>query len=317
VAHVAAANALPFVSLGNGVGFEMPSPTDPAVKQQVQASLRSVSPDYFRALGLRLVAGRLLADSDSATTSPVVVVNRSFARRYLGEVPLGMRVPLRFERDRSQVQVVGVVDDMHQSSVTDPSAPELFVSYRQVPTWMVRGALIFVARTGDDPLAHVATLRAAVREQDAAVVLDDVMTMEERVRSSLAKPRLYAVLLTMLALAAAAIAGVGLFGVLSYAVAQRSREIGLRTALGAQQRDIVSLVLTQSAAVASAGVIVGLALSFALTKYLATFLYGVSTHDAISYAVVAVALMIVAGIASVVPARRAARVDPLTALRAD
>lgn len=315
VAHVAAGNALPFVSLGSGVGFEMPSPTDPAVKQQVQATLRSVSPDYFRALGLRLVAGRLLADSDSAATSPVVVVNRSFARRYLGEAPLGMRVPLRFERGRSQVEVVGVVDDMHQSSVADPSAPELFVSYRQVPAWMVRGALIFVARTVDDPLAHVATLRAAVRELDPAVVLDDVMTMDQRVRSSLARPRLYAVLLTMLALAAAAIAGVGLFGVLSYAVAQRAREIGVRTALGATPGRIVRLVLRQVVAIAATGTAIGFAVALVATRSLATFLYGVGEHDAVSFVAVAVLLAIVSAAAAVVPARRAARVDPLTALR--
>src|SRR5262249_47326610 len=192
-----------------------------------------------------------------------------------------------------------------------------FASYRQIPNWLVRWSIIFIIRTADDPLAHVPALRTAVHEQDATVALDSIMTMDERLATSLAKPRLYAALLAGLAVAALAIAGVGLFGVLSYAVAQRSREIGVRTALGAQTRDIVGLVLKQAIAIALVGVVVGLWAAAVLTKYLSTFLYGVGRYDALSFAVVAIAVTAVAAIACVVPARRAANVDPLLVLRAD
>jgi putative ABC transport system permease protein len=315
VVHVAAANTLPFLTIGNMTAFSMPSPTDPAIKQQVSALTRLVGPEYFQTLRLRLRQGRLLTDADTLTTRPVIVVNRTFADRYLGPAPLGARVPMTFGDGRPDCDVVGIVDDMRQASVTDGRTAEMFVSYRQLPNRLVNGSLILVVRTADDPAAHVSMLRAAVREQDSTVVADSIMTLEERVMTSLAKPRLYAVLLTGFAMAALAIAGVGLFGVLSYGVAQRSREIGVRTALGAQPRDIVVLVLKHAAAVAIAGVAIGLWASFALTKYVAAFLYGVTAHDAVSFVVVAGLLIVVAAIACVVPARRAARIDPMIVLR--
>jgi putative ABC transport system permease protein len=143
------------------------------------------------------------------------------------------------------------------------------------------------------------------------------MTMEERVASSLAKPRLYAVLLVAFAAAALMITAVGLFGLLSYLVAQRSREIGIRTALGAQVRDIIALVLKQAMAIGIAGLTVGLWSAYALTRYLSSFLYGVDRGDSVSYAAVAVAVGFVVVVACLVPAQRAARIDPLVALRAE
>ena len=303
------------VSGGGNFGFKMPSPANASVMLQVQTLTRAVSPDYFQALRLRLVAGRLLSDADTATTRPVIVVNRSFAQRYLGASPLGTRVPLPFGEGRPDCDVVGVVDDMRQADVGDPPAPEVFASYRQMPTRLVNAPLVFVLRTDDDPASHAAVLRAAVREQDPAVAVDSIATLDERVMTSLAKPRLYTTLLTGFAIAALAIAGVGLFGVLSYSVAQRSREIGIRTALGAQRWDVIALVLRQALAVAIAGVALGLFASFALSAYLASFVYGVTTHDAASFAAVAVVVVIVAAVACVVPARRAAGVDPVVALK--
>jgi putative ABC transport system permease protein len=211
----------------------------------------------------------------------------------------------------------GVVDDVRQTSVTEPAAADLFIAYRQFPDRWTRGSIIFVVRTTDDPLTHVEALRTAIREQDPTVALDSITTMEERVVSSLAKPRLYAVLLVAFAVAALAIAAVGLFGLLSYLVAQRSREIGIRAALGAQMRDIVGLVLKQGTMITIPGIASGLWLAYALTRYLSSFPYGVDPGDVGSYVTVALAVGVVAAIASVVPARRAARIDPLVALRAE
>jgi len=315
VVHAAAGNALPFMSAGGTFGFKMPSPTNPSVTLQAQTLTRVVSPGYFQAMRLRLAAGRLLADADTLTTRPVIVVNRSFAQRYLGSSPLGTRVPLTFGEGRPDCDVVGIVDDMRQGDVTDPPAPEAFASYRQMPTRLLNAALFFVVRTGDDPTPHAAALRTAVREVDESVAVDSIVTLDERVMTSLAKPRLYAALLTGFAIAALAIAGVGLFGVLSYSVAQRSREIGVRTALGAQRGDVIALVLRQAMAVALVGVAAGLFASFALSAYLAAFLYGVAAHDPAIFVACAVGVVIVAACACVVPARRAAAVDPVVALK--
>jgi putative ABC transport system permease protein len=315
IVAVAAGNALPFVSMGGVAAFQMPSPADPGIKMAVQATSHVVGPGYMKAMGLHLASGRWLAENDGLSTRPVVVVNQSFAKRYLGDRPLGMRVPVSFGEGRPDADVVGVVGDMRQADVTDALMPELFVSYRQMPARLTTFQALFVVRTTDDPMRHVTALRSAVREQDPAVPIDSIMTMQERVATSLAKPRLYAVLLAGFAAAALAIAAVGVFGVLSYSVAQRRREIGIRTALGAQLHDIVTLVLRHALITAFAGVGAGLWSAYALTKYVSSFLYGVSAMDGLTYSVVPVVVAAVAAIACVVPARRAARIDPLIALR--
>lgn len=315
VTHAAAGNALPLLSLGGSFAFTMPSPRDPAVRQSVQTITRVVSPDYFRTLRLRIVQGRALGDADTPTSRAVIVVNRSFARQYLGTTPIGSRVPLSFGEGKPDCDVVGVVDDMRQADVTEPPTPELFASYRQMPARLTNAPLILAVRTIGDPAAAIPMLRAAVREQDRLLAVDSIMTLDERVTTSLSRPRTYAALLGGFAFGALAIAGVGLFGMLSYGVAQRSREIGVRTALGAQPRDIVALVLRQGIMMAGAGLAVGLAAAGIAVKVLSTFLYGVTTHDVVSFTGVPIVLGIVTAVACVVPARRAARVDPLAMLR--
>ena len=315
VTTAAIGNALPFVSLGGNFAFHMTSPRDPSIKLEVQTITRVVSPDYFAALRLRVVEGRALADVDTAASRPVIVVNRSFAKRYLGDTHLGARVPLPFGEGRPDCDVVGVVDDMRQGDVTDAETAEVFMSYRQIPNRLVNASLFIVLRAAGDPVAQVPMVRGAVRELDPSLAMDSTMTMEDRVMTSLARPRTYAVLLFAFGAFALLIAGVGLFGVLSFSVAQRSREIGVRTALGAQPRDIVTLVLRQGLAIAAGGLAVGLSLAYALGGYVGSFLYGVTRYDAVSFAVVAVTLAMVSIVACVVPARRAAQVDPLTVLK--
>jgi len=315
VLHAAAGNALPFLSLGTALGTELPSPSDPAVKVQVHANVRMVSPDYFAAMRVPLLQGRLLTMSDG-DASPAIAVSRSFAQQYLGPEPVGKHVPIGFTKDlRTDWQVVGVVGNTRQNAVTEPQTPEVFVSYRQVAAAWLRSSIFFVIRTAGDPAAQIPALRTAVREQDPTVALDSIMTMEERVATSLTKPRLYALLLGVFAFAATTIAGVGLFGMLSYSVAQRTREIGIRTALGAQTLDVVTLVFKHALAIAAGGIVAGLWLAHVFTRALSSFLYGVSASDILSYAVVAALVVLAACVACVIPARRAARIDPLVALK--
>jgi putative ABC transport system permease protein len=315
VTDAAIGTGLPFLSGGGTTGFEMPSPRDPAIKMPVQTFTRIVSPGYFSALRLRLVAGRTLAETDTAASRPVIVVNRSFARKYLGDSPVGTRVPMQFGQGKPDCDVVGVVDDMRQGDVTDAEAAEIFASYQQMPERLVNASLIVVMRTAGEPIAAVPSFRSVVRDLDSSLAIDSVMTMEDRVMTSLARPRTYAVLLSAFSVFALLIAGVGLFGVLSYSVAQRAREIGVRTALGAQPFDIVVLVMRQGLAIAVAGLTVGLWLAYALGGYVGSFLYGVTRYDAWSFAIVTATLTIVSAVACAVPARRAAQVDPLTVLK--
>jgi putative ABC transport system permease protein len=324
VTHAAYSTALPFVSNGGFAAFNMRSPRNPDVEIDVQATQRIVSPGYFSAMRLRLRAGRTLSDLDTPTTSPVVVVNRSFARQYLGDQPVGEHIPqhgtragIRFYDEHAGWEVVGVVDDMRQDSVDAPLQPEIFASFKQIaPNGMRNFDPILVVRTAADPTAYVSVLRGLVHEQAPALVLDSVMTMEDRVMTSLARPRLYAVVLVGVGAFALLIAGVGVFGVLSFSVAQRTREIGVRSALGAQRHDIVALVLRQALWIVGAGVAIGVAVALAGVRLLSTFLYGISPHDALTFVAVPIVVVAVAGVACLVPASRAAKVDPLAALRA-
>jgi putative ABC transport system permease protein len=323
VTDVALGNALPFTTVGAYRGANLALPRDPARKVEVQLMQRSVTPEYFRAMGLRLLQGRALAPSDTATAPPVMVVNRTFAARYLGDHPLGQRLAL-MNNSKVPWEVVGVVDDMRQGSngntpasafggVLDPPLGEAFFPLTQWP-YPIQD-LIVVMRTTTEPAALANAARALVREADSSLVIDSTMTMEERVAGSLSGPRTYTVFLVGFALCALAIAGVGLFGVLSYTTAQRTREIGLRTALGAQRRDVLTLVSRQAIGMTLGGLAGGLIAAFFLSRTLTTLLYGVSTRDAISFAIVPLALLLVSVIACAAPAWRATSINPIDALR--
>jgi putative ABC transport system permease protein len=279
----------------------------------VQTGARQVSAGYFKVLGQRIVEGREFTVEDTATSRRVVIVNREFARKYLEGRALDWTLPGAGDHPEEPL-IVGVADDTVRRSVTDAPQPEIYHPVTQSP--IDASTVNVLVRTGSDPRAVVPSLRSIVRETAPGAPLDSIQTMEDLVSGSLSRPRLYAVLLGTFAAFALAIAGVGLFGVLSYTVAQRAREIGVRTALGAQVRDIVGLVVGQSMAIAGAGLALGLVASVWLTSALQKFLYGVTAHDPVSFIVVAGVLFGVAVLASVVPARRAAKVDPVKVLRA-
>jgi putative ABC transport system permease protein len=310
VTRVAYATVMPFTSGETLSSFPLKKLDGGSI--QVQSGVRFVSPGYFAALGQRVLEGREFNAQDTRTGPPVVIANREFSRKYLEGRALGWTTPGRaHEAARS---IVGVVEDAARRSVTDTPQPELYFPAAQQE--ILYTDINLIVRTTSEPRSMVASLRSIVDEAAPAAPLESIMTMEDRLASSLSKPRLYAVLLGTFAMFALAIAGVGLFGVLSYSVAQRSREIGVRTALGAQVRDIIGLVVGQSMAIAGAGLVVGLVASFWITRALQGFLYGVTPHDIVSFAVVAAILTVVSAVASIVPARRAATVDPAKVLRA-
>jgi putative ABC transport system permease protein len=330
VSEAAFGNALPLVSAGGMSGLTVPSPRDPAVTLQIQTLHRTVSPGYFDAMGLRLVAGRGLTAGDIEGSTPALVVNRSFATQYLGENPVGQRLNLRGQAagsagmsQRSGWEVVGVVEDMKQGGLdragivvptADTDQPEMFSSYRQLGPSLIESAFLIVRTTGD-PSPLVPTLRALIRERAPSLVLDSVMTMEDRLMASLAKPRTYAFVLSSFALFALAISGAGLFGVLSYGVAQRTREIGVRSALGARTSDVVALVLRQAVLMTIAGLFIGVAVAAFLATSLSRVLYGISPYDVTSFVAGPILVAFVAVVACVVPARRALAIDPLRAMR--
>jgi predicted permease len=284
--------------------------------QPIQTGIRHVSAGYFAALGQRVVEGRAFADSDAGSGATVVIVNREFSRRFLDGRALGWTVPdddNQPGRPEIHRRIIGVVDDTVRQSVTDTPEPEIFLL---AGSQALQGDQVsLVVRTAADPHALIRSVRGAAQAAAPAAVVEGVMTMEDKVATTLSRPRLYAVLLTTFGVFALTIAGVGLFGVLSYTVALRAREIGVRTALGARALDIVGLVLKQSMGIALTGVSVGVLVSMWLTRALQGLLFGVTSHDLVTFVGVTALLLVVTAIATITPARRAATLDPIKALR--
>jgi predicted permease len=281
----------------------------------IRALQRIVSPDYFAALGIRPLEGRVFTGSDTLTSGSVMVVNRAFAAQYFGSDTVGTRIPVRFNADRPGATIVGIVDNVRYGSVTDNAEPEYYISTAQMSGGMPYEEPYLVVRTRDDPARFVPDLRGIVKDEDPLMVLESVSTMEDRVSASIARPRLYTLLLCAFAGFALAIAGVGLFGTLSYIVAHRSKELAVRSALGATPADVAGLVLAQALLVIGCGAAAGVAAAAFLVRLLSTLLYGIGAHDAFTFVLVPVGIALAAALACAVPARRAARIDPLRLLK--
>jgi putative ABC transport system permease protein len=322
ITHAAVSTGLPLASAGGFSVFTFPSALRGGAIVDVETYRRVVTPQYFDALGIRLRAGRALTDADTANAPRAVVVNRTFVTKYLDNIPIeraiGMSLgtgAVRSTTGKVEAFIVGVVDDMKQDRPDEPAQAEIYVSFAQLPGINHGGQAYVVARTIDDPLTYVEALRTALREEDPTIALDAVMTMDQRVGNSLSRPRMYAVLFAGFAAFALVIAGAGLFGVLSHSVSQRSRELAVRTALGASRGAVIGVALKQMSVAMLAGVMVGLAASAALSSNLAPFIYGVSTRDVLSFGVAPVVLLMAGAIACIVPARRVALTDPIQVLR--
>jgi predicted permease len=284
------------------------------------ASYRAVSPSYFRTLGIPLRAGRPPADSDTAEAPPVVVVNEVMAARsWPGESPLGRRIAWIPEADPAQGAarwhtVVGVVGDVRSEGLHVPEGPAAYVPFPQRQLGFVRSAS-FVVRTVGDPAAAVAALRGAIRRVDPEQPVFNVGPVDAVVARSVAGRRFVTVLLEVFAGLAFALAVIGIYGLLSYTVGQRTREIGIRMALGAPRRRVFGLVVGDGLGLALAGVALGLPLAVLLARALGNLLFGVAPWDPATLALVSLGLAGSAVLACAVPARRALRVDPVVALR--
>ncbi len=321
VRDAAFTSELPLTPGGSTAAFDLKSPDAPGGVVQVQASPRIVSPRYFAAVGMHWRAGRAFTDQDTESSQPVVIVNDSFARRYLGRAPLGAKIPMVAygPPDGAPLEstVIGIVEDVRYVNAVSDSQPELYYSHRQMAGRLPLQTVTLMMRTSGDFGGAAAALRSVVREADARLVAEAVMPLQQRLLTALARPRLYALLLGSFAAFALLIAAVGLFGMLSYAVSQRSRELAIRAALGARPGDLLRLVLRQGLSVSCAGLAIGMLASVWVMRLLSTQLYGVTPHDTTTFVIVPALLLVCGALACAMPARRAARLDPLRVLRGD
>lgn len=314
VEAVGLVSSLPLTPGESLIAFRIQGQAAPTSREEMTAARpQLVSPGYLDAMGLRLVAGRFVTDQDTDSSPRVFVVNEAFASAYFpGEEVVGQRLNL----GRGEpTEIVGVVGDVHHRGLDSRPQPELYFSYRQSLSGQGAPRASIVARTTGDPLALVPFLRQDILDLNPSLPIDNVMTMEARLSSSVAQPRFYALVLGVFAAGALALAMVGIYGVLAYTVSRRSREIGLRMALGADGGRIRNLVVRQGALLVGVGVAFGLAGALVTTRALESLLFGVTTLDLPTLIAVPVVLVTVAIVACYVPVRRATRVNPMDALR--
>jgi len=271
----------------------------------------AVSDDYFRTLKIPLISGRFNDATDTADGNQVALVNNAFAHRYFpaGDA-VGKRVGFGCKKDLCRT-IVGVVGDVKQESLTGPAAPEMFIPLSQ---FVLNGMTLFV-RTTAEPLSLVKTVRSEVLALDKNQPIYRVQTLSQRVQETVADARALMFLLGGFALLALLLATIGVYGIVSYSVGQRTHEIGIRMALGARTVDVMKLIMANGLVLTIAGIALGTVGSVALTRFLKSLLFGVTPTDKLTFVVVGFLLLVVALLACLVPARRAAKVDPLVALK--
>jgi putative ABC transport system permease protein len=272
--------------------------------------------DYFHALGVPLLRGRAFTEADAAGALQVVIINQTMAATlFPGEDPIGRRMQLGDPNPNSPwITIVGVVGDVKYTGLERAPEPTMYTPYEQNLWWPT---MYLVVRSSVDPAGLAPALRAQVAELDPLLPMARVFTMDELLKRSVAEPRFRTTLLGIFAVMALLLAVLGIYGVLSYTVGQRTQEIGIRMALGAQRRDVLALVLGQGMALAGLGVAIGLASATALCRVLAGLLFGVGPTDPVTFGAVSLVMAAAALLACWVPARRATRVDPIVALRAE
>jgi predicted permease len=282
-----------------------------ASNDQNSISVNVIGSRYFQTMGIPLLRGRDFNELDTEDKPGVVVVNESFVRRHFpGEEVLGRRISFNADRGPWR-EIVGVVRDSKYKTLGEPSIPFMYIP---LPQNHETGMALLV-RTGGHPASIVGAVRNEVQALERNLPVNNPTPMSEWIGNSLYAARMGAILLSIFALLALVLASIGLYGVMSFAVSQRTRELGIRIALGAQAGDVFRLVLRQGMGLISFGVALGLAVAFAVTRLLTSFLYGISATDWITFVAIPIVLAIVAGIACFIPARRATKVDPLVALK--
>jgi putative ABC transport system permease protein len=312
---VQAAGAIAPLPLSNSFesySFEIEGRPPVTSGKQPSAGYRLVTPDYFRAMSIPLVRGRVFDERDRAESLPVTIINESFARRHFpNEDPIGKRF-IAGNRPKVSREIVGVIGDVHHAGLDEEPTPEFYVCYLQRPDSEMT---IVIRTTGADPSGMAASVRSIIRQISKDQPVYDVRTMNELLSESVARRRFNMMLLGLFASVALLLAAIGLYGVMSYSVSQRTHEIGIRIALGARHLDVLRLVVGQGMWLAFAGVALGTLAAYFVTRVLSRMLFGISTTDTFTFAGVALLMLAVAFLASYIPARRASRVDPLIALR--
>ena len=306
VESVAYANRMPMRG-GWRSGFEL----DAMPNAELESDFQAVSPGYFATLGIPLMRGRLLSPDDRNDAPPVAIVNQAFARVFLNNAdPIGRALV----QEPRRIAIVGVVRDIRRKGKVGDLLPEVYLPAAQTNAYPVRLA-DFAIRSGGDPKRLVNAIEAQVWAVDKDQPISNVRTLEEVIGESAAERRFETLLLVAFAALAVTLAVIGVFGVLSYAVGQRTSELGIRIALGAQPRQILAMVLRQAGSLVAAGAVAGLVAAYVLCRYLETLLFAVRPHDWSIYATAVALLAAVALVAALIPARRGARIDPIAALR--
>ena len=280
-------------------------------EEQTNAQYLPVTPDYFQTLQIPLKAGRTFTDQDTLDSTKVVIVNETLARRlWPNESPIGRRFTI-WRDEKFPREVVGVIGDTKQS-LDKEAGNQMYVPYAQDPTW---GSMSLVVRTNGEPTALAGAVRDAIRSVDKGVPNYNLKTLNDVVSNSAAPRRVPMLLLSAFAAVAMLLAMLGIYGVTSYYVTQRTHEIGVRMALGAQVVDVLRLVLSRAMVLAGVGIVIGVAGAVAVTRYLRSMLFEVKPIDVVTFIAVAIVLALVVFVACLIPARRATRIDPLEALK--
>jgi hypothetical protein len=277
-----------------------------------------VTPGYFEVMGVRLLKGRTLNDADVVTAQPVVVINEMMAKRYWPQAdPIGQQVSVG-PPDNAWLTIVGIIEDVKNQSLTLETKPEMYIPRAQMQhskSLGINRAMTVVARTTGNPLSVVPILKGELRAIDSYLPAANIQTMESVFATSISKARFTATLFIIFAAMALILAAVGVYSIMAYFVTQRTREIGIRMALGASRGDIFKLILRQGMILVILGLVIGLAASFSTTHVLSGLVYGVGITDPVTFLGISLLLSIVALVAILLPARKATRVDPIEALR--
>ena len=316
VLSVAAISELPLSGSNTSDYFTIEGRPAVTKEEEPLTEYRIVTPRYFESMGIGLLAGRDFAETDTRQSPNVVVINDAFARRHFGqESPLGHRIKLQGQ-ERDPLLIVGVVGNVRDFGLDEQPTPEAYVPFLQDPlSKTYQRSMTIVARTRSDPGGLAASLRTALTSMDKSLPVNAIKPMTDYLHDSLSRRRFNMVLLIAFSGVALVLAAIGIYGVISYGVAQRTREMGIRMALGARSRDVLKLVVRQAMMLTLGGVALGLLASFALTRLMKSLLFSVSVTDPLTFAAIALLLTLIALLACLIPAVRATKVDPLVALR--
>lgn len=310
-----AANAFPpFAGPGSATSFIVDGKPKPPPGQEPVADVRVVDAGYFQAMSIPLISGRTFNEAESTEARHVVIVNQTLARQYFpGQDPLGQRLTINMKQENVPSEIIGVVGDVKHSGLDVEARPMTYWPHPE----LAFSSMTLLIRGTSDPLSMAAAVQREVKALDKDLPISEVRTMEQLLASATARARFVAVLLAIFAGMAMALAAVGIYGVMSHSVAQRSREIGIRMALGAERSDVIRMVVRQGLVLAGAGIVIGIAGATAITRLMSGLLFGVTATDPLTFVTIALLLAAVAFLACLIPARKATKVDPLIAIRCE